>query len=148
MLTIPIKIFPHGAGLDLPHYATPGSAGMDLRAAIDTAIVLKPMARYAVPTGVSIALPEGYEAGIRPRSGLAYHNGITVLNTPGTVDSDFRGELKVLLINLGEEDFTLERGFRIAQLVVQKYEKIAFNVVEFLDDTERAAGGYGSTGIC
>ncbi|MDR1334982.1 MAG: dUTP diphosphatase [Holosporaceae bacterium] len=144
---IPLKILPHGTGLDLPGYSTPESAGLDLRAAVETEIVLKPMARYAVPTGISLALPKGYEAEVRPRSGLAFNNGITVLNTPGTVDSDFRGELKVLLINLGEEEFTLNRGFRIAQLVVQRYETIAFRVVDTLSDTERSTGGYGSTGI-
>ncbi|MDR3155594.1 MAG: dUTP diphosphatase [Holosporaceae bacterium] len=147
MLTVSIKIFPHGVGMDLPCYATSGSAGMDLRAAIDSAVVLKPMSRYVVPTGIAIALPDGYEAEIRPRSGLAFHHGITVLNTPGTIDSDFRGELGVLLINFGEVDFILERGVRIAQLVVQKHERVTFCVVESLDDTRRADGGYGSTGI-
>ena len=144
---IDVKILDHGKDLDLPQYATEGSAGLDLKAAIDEAIVIRPMERKLVPTGLSMAIPEGYEAQIRPRSGLAFKKGITVLNTPGTIDSDYRGEVKVLLINFGTEDFLVEKGMRIAQLVVKKYEKIEWNEVESLDDTSRAGGGYGSTGI-
>ena len=146
-MKVNIKILDHGEGLELPHYATEGSAGVDLKAAVDEAVIISPMERKLIPTGLSMAIPENYEAQIRPRSGLAFKKGITVLNTPGTIDSDYRGEVKVLLINLGKEDFVVERGMRIAQLVVEKYEKIQWNVVESLDDTSRAGGGYGSTGV-
>ncbi len=146
-VTVDVKILDHGKGLDLPQYATEGSAGVDLKAAIDEKVVIHPMERKLIPTGLSIAIPERYEAQIRPRSGIAFRNGVTVLNTPGTIDSDYRGEVKVLLINLGSEDFVVERGMRIAQLVVKKYEKIEWNEVKSLDDTSRAGGGYGSTGI-
>lgn len=144
---IKIKFFEHGKDLEIPHYMTEGSAGMDLRAAIIENIVLKPMERRLIPTGFAIALPNNFEAQIRPRSGLAYKNGITVLNTPGTIDSDYRGELKVLLINLGNEDFIIERGARIAQVIIQKYEKVTFAMVNELDETDRSCGGYGSTGV-
>lgn len=144
---VDVKILDHGKDLELPHYATEGSAGLDLKAAIDEETVIRPMERKLIPTGLSMAIPDGYEAQIRPRSGLAFKKGITVLNTPGTIDSDYRGEVKVLLINLGTEDFVVEKGMRIAQLVVKKYEKIEWNEVESLDDTSRAGGGYGSTGI-
>jgi len=146
-MKVDIKVLDHGKGLELPHYATEGSAGVDLKAAVDESIVIRPMERKLIPTGLSMAIPEEYEAQIRPRSGLAFKHGITVLNTPGTIDSDYRGEVKVLLINLGKEDFVVERGMRIAQLVVEKYEKVQWNVVESLDDTSRAGGGYGSTGV-
>ncbi len=146
-MNVDLKILDHAKGLDIPAYATEGSAGVDLKAATDGTIVISPMERKLIPTGLSMAIPDGYEAQIRPRSGLAFKNGITVLNTPGTIDSDYRGEVKVLLINLGNEDFVLERGMRIAQLVVKKYERIQWNVVESLDSTSRAGGGYGSTGI-
>lgn len=146
-MKVDIKILDHGKGLELPHYATKGSAGVDLKAAVDENIIVHPMERKLIPTGLSMAIPESYEAQIRPRSGLAFKHGITVLNTPGTIDSDYRGEVKVLLINLGKEDFIVERGMRIAQLVVEKYEKVKWNVVESLDDTSRAGGGYGSTGV-
>lgn len=146
-MKVDIKILDHGKGLDLPHYATEGSAGVDLKAAVDEAVTISPLERKLIPTGLSMAVPENYEAQIRPRSGLAFKHGITVLNTPGTIDSDYRGEVKVLLINLGKEDFVVERGMRIAQLVVEKYEKVQWNVVESLDDTSRAGGGYGSTGV-
>ncbi len=142
-----IKVLDHGKGLDLPHHATEGSAGLDLKSATDANVVLHPGERKLIPTGISIAIPDGYEGQIRPRSGLAFKHGITVLNTPGTIDSDYRGEVKVLLINLGNEDFLVERGMRIAQLVVEEYEKVQWSVVESLDDTSRSGGGYGSTGI-
>ena len=133
--------------MELPHYATEGSAGMDLKAAIEEEIIIHPGDRMLEPTGISISLSMYYEAQIRPRSGLAFKNGITVLNTPGTIDSDYRGEVKVLLINLGKEDFVVEKGMRIAQMVVEKFEKVEWNVVSSLDDTSRAGGGYGSTGV-
>lgn len=131
----------------LPQYATPQSAGMDLRADIEEAITLHPMERKLIPTGLYIALPVGYEAQIRPRSGLALKHGITVLNTPGTVDADYRGQLMVLLINLSQEDFVINAGERIAQMVVARHEQVDFTLVEELDDTERGAGGYGHTGV-
>ena len=131
----------------LPQYATPQSAGMDLRANLEEPVVLKPMARCLVPTGLHIALPEGYEAQIRPRSGLALKKGITVLNAPGTVDADYRGEVGVLLINLSEEDFVVNDGERIAQMVIARHEQGDFVVVEELDATERGEGGYGHTGV-
>ena len=131
----------------LPTYATALSAGMDLRANIDEDITLQPMQRQLVPTGLHIALPEGYEAQIRPRSGLALKHGITVLNTPGTVDADYRGEIMVLLVNFSNEPFTVKDGERIAQRVIAKHEKVDFELVDTLDETERGAGGYGHTGL-
>ena len=131
----------------LPTYATPQSAGMDLRANIDEPIVLHPMERRLVPTGLYMALPAGLEAQIRPRSGLALKHGITVLNTPGTVDSDYRGEIMVLLVNLSNEDFTVNDGERIAQMVIARHEQGEFLVVSELDETERGEGGYGHTGV-
>ena len=131
----------------LPAYATSQSAGMDLRANIDESIVLHPMERRLVPTGLHIALPQGFEAQIRPRSGLALKHGITVLNTPGTIDADYRGELMVLLINFSDTDFVINDGERIAQMVVARHEQIEFQLVDELDDTERGAGGYGHTGV-
>ena len=131
----------------LPAYATSQSAGMDLRANIDESIVLHPMERRLVPTGLDIALPQGFEAQIRPRSGLALKHGITVLNTPGTIDADYRGELMVLLINFSDTDFVINDGERIAQMVVARHEQIEFQLVDELDDTERGAGGYGHTGV-
>lgn len=131
----------------LPAYATSQSAGMDLRANIDESIVLHPMERRLVPTGLHIALPQGFEAQIRPRSGLALKHGITVLNTPGTIDADYRGELMVLLINFSDTDFVINDGERIAQMVVARHEQIGFQLVDELDDTERGAGGYGHTGV-
>ena len=127
----------------LPAYATTQSAGMDLRANIDSPITLKPMERRLIPTGLYIALPKGYEAQVRPRSGLALKHGITVLNTPGTVDADYRGELMVLLINFSAEDFIINAGERIAQMVIARHEQVEFVEVEVLDETERGAGGYG-----
>ena len=131
----------------LPASATSQSAGMDLRANIDESIVLHPMERRLVPTGLHIALPQGFEAQIRPRSGLALKHGITVLNTPGTIDADYRGELMVLLINFSDTDFVINDGERIAQMVVARHEQIEFQLVDELDDTERGAGGYGHTGV-
>lgn len=132
---------------ELPTYATDLSAGMDLRANIDTDIVLEPMERCIVPTGLYIALPEGYEAQVRPRSGLAIKKGITVLNAPGTVDADYRGEIGVILINLSNEPFTIADGERVAQLVIAKHEQINWSNVEILSTTERGAGGFGHTGV-
>ena len=131
----------------LPAYATPQSAGMDLRANIDEAITLHPMERRLIPTGLHIALPAGFEAQIRPRSGLALKHGLTVLNTPGTVDADYRGEVMVLLINLGDKDFVINDGERIAQMVIARHETVDFIAVEVLDETERGEGGYGHTGV-
>ena len=131
----------------LPQYATPQSAGMDLRANIDAPITLKPFERRLIPTGLHIALPAGYEAQVRPRSGLALKKGITVLNTPGTIDADYRGEIGVVLINLSQEDFVVEDGERIAQMIIARHEQGHFVPVEVLDETERGEGGYGHTGV-
>lgn len=131
----------------LPAYATSQSAGMDLRANIESPITLHPMERSLVPTGIRIALPEGYEAQVRPRSGLALKHGITVLNTPGTIDSDYRGELKVLLVNLSNEDFVVNAGERVAQMVIARHETATWEEVDVLDETERGEGGYGHTGV-
>ena len=131
----------------LPAYATVQSAGMDLRANIDESIVLKPLERRLIPTGLHIALPAGYEAQVRPRSGLALKKGITVLNSPGTIDADYRGEVGVLLINLSQEDFVVNDGERIAQMVIARHEQAEFVEVDVLDETERGEGGYGHTGV-
>ncbi|OSY89012.1 deoxyuridine 5'-triphosphate nucleotidohydrolase [Tenacibaculum holothuriorum] len=131
----------------IPAYETEGSAGMDLRANIDEAIVLKPLERAIIKTGLFIALPVGFEAQVRPRSGLAAKKGITVLNAPGTVDADYRGEIGVILVNLSNEDFTINDGERIAQLVIAKHERVNWQEVSILDETERGAGGFGSTGV-
>lgn len=131
----------------LPAYATSQSAGMDLRANIDEPITLRPMERRLIPTGLHIALPVGYEAQIRPRSGLALKHGLTVLNTPGTVDADYRGEVGVLLINLGDKEFVINDGERIAQMIIARHETADFIAVEVLDETERGEGGYGHTGV-
>ena len=131
----------------LPAYATSQSAGMDLRANLDAPVVLRPLERRLIPTGLHIALPEGYEAQVRPRSGLALKHGITVLNTPGTIDADYRGEIGVVLINLSQEDFTVQDGERIAQLVIARYEQGELVAVDTLDETERGEGGYGHTGV-
>ena len=131
----------------LPAYATPQSAGLDLRANIEAPITLHPLERRLVPTGLHIALPDGYEAQVRPRSGLALKHGITVLNTPGTVDADYRGEIMVLLVNFSNEDFVVKDGERIAQMVIAQYAKATFESVEVLDETERGEGGYGHTGV-
>lgn len=131
----------------LPAYATTQSAGLDLRANIESPITLHPLERRLVPTGLHIALPDGYEAQVRPRSGLALKHGITVLNTPGTVDADYRGEIMVLLVNFSNEDFVVRDGERIAQMVIAQYVKATFESVEVLDETERGEGGYGHTGV-
>ena len=143
---IEVKIVNTGSQ-PLPAYVTPQSAGLDLRANIDSPIVLHPMERRLVPTGLRIALPAGYEAQIRPRSGLALKHGITVLNTPGTVDADYRGEVMVLLINFSTENFIINDGERIAQMVIARHEQVSFTQVEELDVTERGEGGYGHTGV-
>ncbi len=139
---------PHAQGLELPAYGTPGSAGMDLRAAVaaDAPMTLRPGQRAMVPTGLCIAVPEGFEAQVRPRSGLAVKHGISCVNTPGTIDSDYRGEVHVVLINLGDEPFTVRRGERIAQMVIASYVRLEWDEVAQLDDTDRGAGGFGSTG--
>lgn len=146
--TIPITRLPHSEGIPLPAYETALAAGMDLRAAVPDhePLILKPMARAMVPTGLAFAVPAGFEAQVRPRSGLAAKAGITCLNTPGTIDADYRGEVKVILINLGEEDFVIRRGDRIAQLVIAPVASASWLEVESLETTERGAGGFGSTG--
>lgn len=131
---------------DLPRHATPLSAGMDVRANIDEAVVLRPLERAMIPTGLSIELPEGYEMQIRPRSGLAAKHGITVLNSPGTIDADYRGEIRVILVNLSNEEFRIEAGERIAQMVVARHEQVEWELAEELAESERGEGGFGSTG--
>ena len=143
---IKIKVVNRGHQ-QLPAYATPQSAGMDLRANLSESITLHPMERRLIPTGLHIALPEGYEAQVRPRSGLALKHGLTVLNTPGTIDADYRGEIGVVLINLSQEDFVINDGERIAQMVIARHEQGDLVVVEELDQTERGEGGYGHTGV-
>ena len=142
---IKVKIINHSP-YPCPAYATPLSAGVDLKANLEQPVVLQPLGRALIPTGLFIALPAGYEAQVRPRSGLALKHGITVLNSPGTVDADYRGELKCLLINLSDESCTIEPGERIAQMVVARHEQVEWEPVEELDDTQRGAGGFGSTG--
>ena len=142
---IKVKIVNHSS-YPCPAYATPLSAGVDLKANLEQPVVLQPLGRALIPTGLFIALPAGYEAQVRPRSGLALKHGITVLNSPGTVDADYRGELKCLLINLSDEPFTIEPGERIAQMVIARHEQVEWEPVEELDDTQRGAGGFGSTG--
>lgn len=143
---IKIKVVNKGRQ-QLPAYATSQSAGMDLRANIDTPITLRPMERRIIPTGLYIALPPGFEAQVRPRSGLALKHGITVLNSPGTIDADYRGEIGVLLVNLSTDDFIITEGERIAQMVIARHEHGEFELADELDDTERGAGGYGHTGV-
>jgi dUTP pyrophosphatase len=143
-IQVQLKRLPHGEGLPLPAYATSGAAGMDVVSAED--VTLAPAARHAVATGLSMAIPAGYEIQVRPRSGLALKHGITVPNTPGTIDSDYRGELKVILINLGSEPFAIQRGDRVAQLVLAPVVQAAWDEVDELDATERGEGGFGSTG--
>ena len=147
-ITAHVTQLAHAADLPLPAYETDGSAGLDLRAAIpgDQPLVLKPLGRALVPTGLKIAVPQGYEVQIRPRSGLALKHGVTCLNSPGTVDSDYRGEVGVILVNLGAEDFVINRGDRIAQMVVAQHARIVWDVRESLDNTARGEGGFGSTG--
>lgn len=146
-LTINIARLPHAQDLPLPAYASEQAAGMDLTAAISAPVTLAPGARALIETGIAIALPAGFEAQVRPRSGLALKHGVTVLNSPGTIDSDYRGEIKVILANLGDEIFVIERGMRIAQMVIARHETAQFNIVTDLDETARGAGGFGSTGI-
>ncbi len=145
---IPLVRLPHAEGIPLPAYESADAAGMDLRAAVaeDAPITLKPGAREAVPTGLTMAIPRGYEGQVRPRSGLAFKSGITCLNSPGTIDADYRGEVKVILINLGAEDFVIRRGDRIAQLLISPVIQAAWAEVESLDETVRGSGGFGSTG--
>ena len=143
---VALKRLPHGADLALPGYATEQSAGMDLLAAVEAEVVLAPGERRLIPSGIAIALPAGLEAQVRPRSGLALKHGVTVLNSPGTVDADYRGEIGVILINLGQEPFTIQRGDRIAQLVIAAHAQARWRVVEALDDSARGAGGFGWTG--
>ena len=147
-ITIEINWLEHGNGLQLPAYETSQSAGMDLRAALpeSSPIVMAPMERALVPTGFAMALPQGFEAQVRPRSGLAIKHGITCLNSPGTIDADYRGEVKVILINLGQEAFTIKRGERIAQMVIARIEQARLLEVEYLSDTDRGNRGFGSTG--
>ncbi len=142
-----IQRLAHAVDLELPTYQTPGSAGMDLRAAVSEPIRLEPGQRIPVPTGLKIAVPMGYEAQIRPRSGLALKKGLTVVNTPGTIDSDYRGEVGVLLVNLGRQTVVIERGMRIAQMVIAPIRQVELLLVDELDETERGEGGFGSTGI-
>lgn len=144
MIRVEIRQLPHGEGLTIPAYETPGAAGMDLRAAEDS--VLRPGGRGLIATGIAIALPDGYEAQVRPRSGLAVKHGITVLNSPGTIDSDYRGEIKVPLINHGDTDFVIARGDRIAQMVIAPVLQIAWDPVTDLKGTARGGGGFGSSG--
>ena len=148
-MTVKINLLrlPHARDLPLPAYATEGSAGLDLVAAIAEDIALLPGRRALVPNGIAIELPRGFEAQVRPRSGLAAKHGITVLNTPGTIDSDYRGELKTVLINLGDEPFVIARGMRIAQMVIARHERAELVEVDALSDTARGAGGHGSTGL-
>ena len=146
-MKVAILKLPHGQDLPLPHYATPGSAGLDLLAATDREIELAPGARMAVPTGIAIELPHGAEAQVRPRSGLALNHGITCLNSPGTIDSDYRGEIKAILINLGEAPFKISRGTKLAQMVIARHEQAELVEVESLSDSVRGAGGFGSTGM-
>jgi dUTP pyrophosphatase len=131
----------------LPSYQTPSSAGMDLRANLEAPVMLKPLQRALIPTGLYLELPDGFEAQIRPRSGLAYKHGISIVNSPGTIDADYRGEIKVLLVNLSDQDFIVADGERIAQMVVARHETVEWQQATVLKDTERGAGGYGSTGV-
>lgn len=147
MKKVLFKKLPHAADLQLPAYESSHAAGMDIRAALEQPLTLNPGERALVPTGLQMALPEGYEAQIRPRSGLAYRNGITMLNTPGTIDADYRGEVKVLAINHGQEMFTVNHGDRIAQMVIAPVQQMFVEEVEELPDSERGSGGFGSTGI-
>jgi len=147
MLKVAIKRFPHYQGLELPCYATAAAAGMDLLAAVEEAVSIPPGERFLIPTGIAIALPSGYEAQVRPRSGLAIKNGISLVNSPGTIDADYRGEIKVILINHGEESFTVSRGMRIAQMVVAPVIQATWQEVSDLEDTKRGEGGFGHTGV-
>jgi dUTP pyrophosphatase len=147
-MTVPVKVrrLPHGAGLELPDYASVGAAGADVRAAVPEPTVIGPGERFAVPTGIVLEIPEGHEVQVRPRSGLAIKHGVTVVNAPGTIDSDYRGELKVLLVNLSEEPVTIRHGDRVAQLVVAPVYRARFDEVDDVTATDRGEGGFGSTG--
>jgi len=145
-VSVQIKTLPHGEGLELPHYASTHAAGMDLRAAISADITLAPGAHTLIPTGICMALPEGFEAQVRPRSGLALKHGISVLNSPGTIDADYRGEVGVILINLSQVPFHIQRGDRIAQMVVAPFIQAQWQQTESLEDSERGTGGFGSSG--
>ncbi len=145
-IVVPIKVLRHGEGLEPPSYATAGSAGCDLRAAIEAPLMILPGGRARVPTGIAVAIPEGHEGQVRMRSGLAHDKGLALLNAPGTIDSDYRGEIQVILANLGAEPVTLERGERIAQLVFAPVARATFERVDELPDSPRGAGGFGSTG--
>lgn len=147
MSEIQFKKLPHAADLPLPQYESSAAAGMDIRAALETPVTLKPGERTLIPTGLQMAIPVGFEAQIRPRSGLAIRNGITMLNTPGTIDADYRGEVKVIVINHGLEEFTVNHGDRIAQMVIAPVTQFPVKEVKELDETERGEGGFGSTGI-
>jgi dUTP pyrophosphatase len=147
-MSLPIRVrrLPHGANLPLPTYATAGAAGMDLLAAVDAPVVVPPLARALIPTGLAVALPPGHELQIRPRSGLALRHGIVLPNSPGTIDEDYRGEVQIILLNMGSEPFAVERGMRIAQAVLAPVTRAAWDEVDDLDATARGAGGFGSTG--
>ncbi|MCW2247301.1 dUTP pyrophosphatase [Azospirillum fermentarium] len=145
-VTVAVRRLPHGADLPLPEYATPDSAGLDLSAAVDAPLTIEPGARALVPTGIAVALPPGFEAQVRPRSGLALKHGVTVLNAPGTIDADYRGEVGVILINHGAQPVTVERGQRIAQMVIARYERAVWAETDTLDASARGSGGFGSTG--
>lgn len=146
-LRIPMQMLPHAAGIGVPAYASSGASGMDLRACVDAPVVLKPGATALIPTGLALAIPEGFEAQIRPRSGLAFHHGIGMVNSPGTVDSDYRGEIKIILINWGTEPFTINRGERVAQMVFAGVRRVELQITDGLDETSRGSGGFGHTGV-
>jgi dUTP pyrophosphatase len=146
-MRVKVKRLPHAKDLPLPYYATDHASGFDLMAAVEEPVTIKPMERKVIPTGIVIELPEGFEAQIRPRSGLALKYGITLLNSPGTVDADYRGEIKVLLINLGQEEFVVKRGDRIAQMVICPVVRVLLEEVQELTPTERGPNGFGSTGV-
>ncbi|PAU95830.1 dUTP diphosphatase [Aliifodinibius salipaludis] len=146
-MKIQFKKLPHAEDLPLPSYESEYAAGMDIRAALDEPITLQSGERQLIPSGLKMAMPQGYEAQMRPRSGLAYRNGITMLNTPGTIDADYRGELKMLAVNLGDEEFTINHGDRIAQMVIAPVIQAEVNEVEALSETDRGDGGFGSTGV-
>jgi dUTP pyrophosphatase len=141
-----VQVLPHGEGLELPSYQTPHSAGMDLRAATESPLSLRPLQRTLIPTGIKIAIPEGYEGQVRPRSGLAFRHGLSIPNSPGTIDSDYRGEVGVILINLGDSPIEITRGMRIAQLVISPIIQPKLEIVFNIENTERGSGGFGSTG--
>jgi dUTP pyrophosphatase len=145
-LELKIKVLPGNEDIPLPEYATGGSAGLDLRAAVGEPIILKSKERALVPTGIIIGLPKGFEAQVRPRSGLAVRNGIMLVNSPGTIDSDYRGEIKVIMFNSGDEPFEIKRGDRIAQLIISKYERVVLKKVDEIEETSRGDGGFGHTG--